>query len=106
MPEPHMTLFFLLIQFLVCACLIACAGYVLSCTADRIGTVTGLLGGWNGLALLGTVTSLPELASGITSVTRVDAPHLAVVFRVFGWVSVGMLAIYVLNATPVFLMGV
>jgi cation:H+ antiporter len=37
-----------------------------------------LTGGWIGLALLGTVTSLPELASGISAVAVIDAPNLAV----------------------------
>ena len=69
---------FLLLQFLVCAALIAGAGFVLSKSADRIARATGLTGGWVGLALLGTVTSLPELASGISSVTLVAAPNLAV----------------------------
>jgi cation:H+ antiporter len=68
----------LLVQFVVCAVLIAGAGFVLSKSADRIAKATGLTGGWIGLALLGTVTSLPELASGISSVTLVAAPNLAV----------------------------
>jgi hypothetical protein len=34
--------------------------------------------GWVGLALLATVTSLPELASGISAVAVVAAPNLAV----------------------------
>jgi cation:H+ antiporter len=73
-----MTVPLLLLQFALCAGLIASAGYVLSSSADRIAKATGLSGGWIGLALLGTVTSLPELASGITSVTLVQAPNLAV----------------------------
>jgi cation:H+ antiporter len=76
--ENHVSLGFLLLQFLVCAALIASAGFVLSKSADRIAKATGLTGGWVGLALLGTVTSLPELASGISSVTLVVAPNLAV----------------------------
>jgi len=68
----------LFLQFLVCAALIAGAGFVLSKSADRIARATGLTGGWVGLALLGTVTSLPELASGISAVTLVAAPNLAV----------------------------
>jgi cation:H+ antiporter len=68
----------LALQFLLCAALIARAGYVLSESADRIARATGLTGGWMGLALLATVTSLPELASGISAVTWVDAPNLAV----------------------------
>lgn len=68
----------LILQFLLCAVLIARAGYVLSESADRIASATGLTGGWMGLALLAAVTSLPELASGISAVTWVDAPNLAV----------------------------
>lgn len=73
-----MTLAALLLQFALCALLIGRAGYVLSESADRIARATGLTGGWVGLALLATVTSLPELASGISAVTWVDAPNLAV----------------------------
>jgi cation:H+ antiporter len=78
-PSPSaMPLALLLLQFLVCAALIGRAGYALSHSADRIARATGLTGGWVGLALLATVTSLPELASGISSVTLMDAPNLAV----------------------------
>ena len=73
-----MTLAVLALQFLLCAALIAGAGYVLCQSADRIAKATGLTGGWIGLALLATVTSLPELASGISAVTVMDAPNLAV----------------------------
>jgi cation:H+ antiporter len=68
----------LILQFLICAVLIARAGFVLSDSGDRIASATGLTGGWIGLALLATVTSLPELASGISAVTVVNAPNLAV----------------------------
>jgi cation:H+ antiporter len=73
-----LTLTSLALQFLLCAALIACAGYVLCQSADRIAKATGLTGGWMGLALLATVTSLPELASGISAVTVINAPNLAV----------------------------
>lgn len=73
-----MTQIGLALEFLLCAALIARAGYVLSVSGDRIARATGLTGGWIGLALLATVTSLPELASGVAAVTWVDAPNLAV----------------------------
>ena len=73
-----MQLAWLLLQFALCASLIAVAGHALTRSADRIARATGLPGGWLGLALLATVTSLPELASGVASVTWVDAPNLAV----------------------------
>lgn len=73
-----MSLAWLLIQFTVCAVLIARAGYVLSRSADVLAEAHGWGRGWVGLALLATVTSLPELASGISAVAFVDAPNLAV----------------------------
>lgn len=73
-----MTMAGLALQFLVCAVLIACAGFALSRSADRLAEFHGWGRGWVGLALLATVTSLPELASGISAVAFVDAPNLAV----------------------------
>lgn len=68
----------LLLQLAFCALLIARGGFVLSRSADRLSAALGWGRGWTGLALLATVTSLPELASGISAVTVVDAPNLAV----------------------------
>jgi cation:H+ antiporter len=68
----------LLFQFAACAVLIALAGFSLSRSADRLAEAHGWGRGWVGLALLATVTSLPELASGISSVALVNAPNLAV----------------------------
>ena len=67
-----------LLQFGLCALLIARAGWTLSHCADRLAGFHGWGRGWVGLALLGTVTSLPELASGISAVAVVGAPNLAV----------------------------
>jgi cation:H+ antiporter len=64
--------------FLVCAVAIARAGYVLSATGDALAEIHGWGRGWVGLALLATVTSLPELAAGISAVAWVGAPNLAV----------------------------
>jgi cation:H+ antiporter len=69
---------FIWLQFVLCAALIGSAGYQLSRYGDAIAQRTGLSGSWIGLALLATVTSLPELATGITSVTVAHAPNLAV----------------------------
>ncbi len=73
-----MSLVWLVPQFLVCAALIGAAGYVLSRSADALAEVNGWGRGWVGLALLATVTSLPELVSGVSAVAWVDAPNLAV----------------------------
>jgi cation:H+ antiporter len=67
-----------LLQFGLCALLIARAGFTLSASADRLAELHGWGRGWVGLALLATVTSLPELASGISAVAVVKAPNLAV----------------------------
>lgn len=68
----------LLLQFLLCAALIAGAGFVLSRSGDALAEAHGWGRGWVGLALLATVTSLPELASGVSAVALVGAPNLAV----------------------------
>lgn len=68
----------LVLQFLLCAGLIAVAGFALSRSADRLAAALGWGRGWVGLALLATVTSLPELASGISSVAVLGLPNLAV----------------------------
>ncbi len=73
-----MTMAWVIAQFALCAALIAVAGYVLSVSADRLADTYGWGRGWVGLALLATVTSLPELACGISAVVWVDAPNLAV----------------------------
>jgi cation:H+ antiporter len=62
----------------LCAAAIAVAGTALTRYADVIADKTGWSGAWIGLVLLATVTSLPELATGISAVTLADAPDVAV----------------------------
>jgi cation:H+ antiporter len=64
-------------QFLLCAALIAVAGSQLSRYGDIIADKTGLGGTWVGLILLATVTSLPELITGLSAVTVARAPNIA-----------------------------
>ena len=66
------------LAFGLCAVLITVAGTFLSRYGDVIADKTGLGGTWVGLALLATVTSLPELATGISSVTIAQTPNIAV----------------------------
>lgn len=66
------------LQFFVCACLIAYAGTKLAHYGDIIASKTGWSGSWVGLILLATVTSLPELSTGISSVALANAPNIAV----------------------------
>lgn len=61
-----------------CLAVIGAAGVRLSRYGDIIAEKTGLSRGWVGLILLATVTSLPELVTGITSVTVAHVPDIAV----------------------------
>ncbi|OGB00823.1 MAG: cation transporter [Burkholderiales bacterium RIFCSPHIGHO2_12_FULL_69_20] len=65
-------------QLAVCALAIAYAGARLTQLADAIGTMTGMSGSWVGVLLLAAVTSLPELATGISAVTVAHAPNIAI----------------------------
>lgn len=66
------------IGFFVCAGLITWSGAHLSKQGNRLAELTGLSKAWIGLILMSTVTSLPELVSGISSVVVVKAPDMAV----------------------------
>jgi cation:H+ antiporter len=66
------------LKFGLCAALIAAAGYHLSRYGGIIADKTGLGGTWIGLVLVATVTSLPELATGVSAVTVAAVPNIAV----------------------------
>jgi cation:H+ antiporter len=66
------------LEFALCAGVILLAGSQLSRHGDVIAEKTGLGGSWVGLVLLATVTSLPELITGVSAVTLNDLPDLAV----------------------------
>lgn len=66
------------LNFLICVAIIGYAGTKLSRYGDVIAEKTGLSGTWVGLVLLATVTSLPELVTGITAVTVAQAPNIAI----------------------------
>ena len=61
-----------------CALVIILAGPFLVRYAERISSITGLSQSWIGLFLLATATSLPELVTGISSITAAGAPNIAV----------------------------
>lgn len=65
-------------QLAGCALAIGYAGARLTRLADAIGEKTGMSGSWVGLLLLAAVTSLPELATGVSAVTVAHAPNIAV----------------------------
>jgi len=63
--------------FLICAGLVIVSGIRLSFHGDRIAELTGLGKAWIGLVMMASITSLPELISGISSVAIVKEPDLA-----------------------------
>lgn len=66
------------LQFALCAALIGVAGKLLTRYGDVIADKTGMGATWIGLLLMATVTSLPELVTGISAVTLAQAPDIAV----------------------------
>lgn len=72
------TQLFVWMQLAGCALVIIITGPFLVHYAERISAATGLSQSWIGLFLLATATSLPELVTGISSVTVANAPNIAV----------------------------
>lgn len=66
------------IQLLAAAGFILLASNFLAKSADVIALKTGLGRSFIGVVLLATATSLPELGTGVSAITLVDAPDLAV----------------------------
>lgn len=66
------------IAFIVCTSAIVYAGTKLSRYGDIIAEKTGLGRTWIGVVLMASVTSLPELVTGISSVTYAGVPDIAV----------------------------
>lgn len=65
------------LEFAVCTVLILFAGVKLSKYGDVIAEKSGLGRTWIGVVLMASVTSLPELVTGISSVTLYDLPNIA-----------------------------
>lgn len=65
------------IELIICAVLIFWVGALLSKYGDVIAEKTGLGRAWIGAILIAGVTSLPELASGVSAVAWLNAPNLA-----------------------------
>jgi cation:H+ antiporter len=65
-------------ELVVCAALILFAGTRLSSAADAIAEQTGLTRSFVGLLLLATVTSFPELVTGVSASWLLEEPNLAV----------------------------
>ena len=65
------------IQFILCVGAILAAGTRLTKYADAISEKTHLGRIWIGIALVATITAMPEMATGISSAALVDSPDLA-----------------------------
>ncbi len=64
--------------FIICTAAIVYSGIKLSKYGDIIAEKTGLGRAWTGMVLMASVTSLPELVTGISSVTFAGLPDIAV----------------------------
>jgi cation:H+ antiporter len=65
------------VYFVILSALIVVAGANLSKYGDVIAEKTGLGRAWIGLILLATITSLPELITGVSSVAIARVPNIA-----------------------------
>jgi cation:H+ antiporter len=68
---------FVWLQFIICTGLILFCGSRLSIYGDVIAEKTGMGQTWIGVVLMASVTSLPELITGISSVTIYNLPNIA-----------------------------
>jgi cation:H+ antiporter len=66
------------LEFTACLAVIGYAGFNLTRYADAIAEKARFSANWAGLALLATVTSLPELMTGASAVTVASAPNIAI----------------------------
>lgn len=66
------------LQFAACMLLILAAGVRLTRYGDIIAEKTGMGRTWIGVVLMASVTSLPELITGVSSVTIAGVPDIAV----------------------------
>jgi cation:H+ antiporter len=86
-----------ILGFAVCAAVIIYSGTKLARYGDEIADLTGWGKAWVGLILMASVTSLPELITGISAVAIVDAPDLAA-GDIFGSCVFNLLILSVLDA--------
>jgi cation:H+ antiporter len=85
------------VGLILCTSVIVYAGTRLCKYGDIIAEKTGIGGTWIGVVLLASVTSLPELVTGISSVTYAGVPDIAV-GNVIGACVFNMLILAILDA--------
>jgi len=84
-------------NFIICTSAIVYSGTKLAKYGDIIAEKTGMGRAWTGLVLMASVTSLPELVTGISSVTYAGVPDIAV-GDVLGSCVFNMLILAILDA--------
>lgn len=85
------------IGFVICTTVIVYSGTKLSKYGDIIAEKTGLGRAWIGVVLMASITSLPELVTGLSSVTYANLPDIAV-GDVLGSCVFNMLILAILDA--------
>lgn len=85
------------VGLILCTLVIVYAGTRLSKYGNIIAEKTGLGGTWIGVVLLASVTSLPELVTGISSVTYAGVPDIAI-GNAIGACVFNMLVLAILDA--------
>ncbi|HWP23867.1 MAG TPA: sodium:calcium antiporter [Candidatus Binatia bacterium] len=85
------------LQFVMVTAIIVYAGSKLSVYGDVIAEKTGLGRTWVGVVMMATVTSLPELITGASSVALYDLPNIAI-GNVLGACLFNLLIIALLDA--------
>jgi cation:H+ antiporter len=86
-----------ILGFAACAAVIIFSGTKLSFYGDKIADLTGMGKAWVGLILMASVTSLPELITGISAVAIIKEPDLAA-GDIFGSCIFNLLILSVLDA--------
>jgi cation:H+ antiporter len=84
------------LEFVLCTAVIVYSGTKLSKYGDIIAEKSGLGRAWIGVVLMASVTSLPELVTGISSVTYAGVPDIAV-GDVLGSCAFNMLILAILD---------
>lgn len=85
-------------QLALCAAVIGYAGVKLTVYGNVIADKTGLGGTWVGVIMLATVTSLPEMVTGLVSVTAANQPDIAV-GNVMGACVINLLVFVLIDLT-------
>ncbi len=84
------------VQFIICLVIIIVAGSRVARYGDLLGKKTGLGRVWIGVVVLAAITSLPELATGISSVTFLGQPDLTV-GNLFGASLINLMIIAIID---------